>query len=311
MTRSYFAGVDGGGTKTHFVLMDGDRNIVGECVGGSSYHLEVGVEGVSRVLIEGLAALTLAAGIGVNDITYSFVGLPAYGEDPATDPLLDRIAATIIGNDRYRCGNDMVCGWAGSLGCEDGINIVAGTGSIGYGERGAATARAGGWGEVISDEGSAYWIAVQGLNAFTRMSDGRLEKGPLYAAFRQRFALTNDIDICAAIMGDTAMPRSEIASLSQLVTAAAGDGDEAAKAIIIGAAGELAQIADALRRSLGFAKGETVPLSYSGGMLKAGSPVLEPFLTALLRLSPFFDIREPKFTPGYGAALYAAKLSGQ
>ena len=66
---------------------------------------------------------------------------------------------------------------------EDGINIVAGTGSIGYGERRGKTARAGGWGEVFGDEGSAYWIAVQGLNVFTRMSDGRLPKGSLHAAF--------------------------------------------------------------------------------------------------------------------------------
>ncbi|MEI9903464.1 MAG: BadF/BadG/BcrA/BcrD ATPase family protein [Asticcacaulis sp.] len=73
----------------------------------------------------------------------------------------------------------MICGWAGSLAGADGINIVAGTGSIGYGERLGRGARAGGWGEVFSDEGSAYWIAVQGLAAFARMSDGRLAKGPL------------------------------------------------------------------------------------------------------------------------------------
>ena len=72
---------------------------------------------------------------------------------------LDAMPAALLGHRRYRCGNDMVCAWAGSLGGEDGINIVAGTGSIGYGERAGASARAGGWGEVFGDEGSAYWIA--------------------------------------------------------------------------------------------------------------------------------------------------------
>ncbi len=59
------------------------------------------------------------------------------------------------------CGNDMVCGWAGSLACADGINVVAGTGSICYGEYQGRSARCGGWGELFSDEGSAYWIARQ------------------------------------------------------------------------------------------------------------------------------------------------------
>ena len=51
-------------------------------------------------------------------------------------------------------------------------NIVAGIGSICYGERNGAIARCGGWGELFSDEGSAYWIACRGLNLFSRMSDG-------------------------------------------------------------------------------------------------------------------------------------------
>ena len=73
----------------------------------------------------------------------------------------------------------MVCGWAGSLAGEDGINVISGTGSMTYGERHGTGHRVGGWGELFGDEGSAYWIAAQGLNAFSRMSDGRLARGPL------------------------------------------------------------------------------------------------------------------------------------
>ena len=84
----------------------------------------------------------------------------------------------MLGHDRYSCDNDMVCGWAGSLAGEDGINVISGTGSMTYGERQGVGHRVGGWGELFGDEGSAYWIAAQGLNAFTRMSDGRLPHGP-------------------------------------------------------------------------------------------------------------------------------------
>ena len=50
-----------------------------------------------------------------------------------------------------------------------------------YGERQGVGHRVGGWGELFGDEGSAYWIAAAGLNAFCRMSDGRLPRGPLHA----------------------------------------------------------------------------------------------------------------------------------
>ena len=63
--------------------------------------------------------------------------------------------------------------------------LIAGTGSIAYGEFDGRTARAGGWGELFSDEGSAYWIAREGLKLFSRMSDGRSARGALYDILRQ------------------------------------------------------------------------------------------------------------------------------
>ena len=158
----------------------------------------------------------------------------------------------------------MICGWAGSLACADGINLVAGTGSIGYGERQGRAARVGGWGEVFSDEGSAYWIAIQGLNAFTRMSDGRLTKGPLHDAFRRRFELHNDLDICAKVMGEQGLVRGDIAGLAPVVAEAVALGDSAAIRIHDQAAEELVAMAEALRTTLGFAADEDVPLSWSG-----------------------------------------------
>ncbi|MFZ1094840.1 MAG: BadF/BadG/BcrA/BcrD ATPase family protein, partial [Xanthobacteraceae bacterium] len=174
MSGSSFLGVDGGGTKTHFVLVDSDGKLAAAHEGPTSDHLQVGIDGVREVLAAGLAALFREAGMDGSAVTYAFFGLPAHGEDSAAQVLLDGLPEPLLGHRRYRCGNDMICAWAGSLGGEDGINIVAGTGSIGYGERKGRSARAGGWGEIFGDEGSAYWIAAQGLNIFTRMSDGRL-----------------------------------------------------------------------------------------------------------------------------------------
>src|SRR5437879_13624105 len=93
----------------------------------------------------------------------------------------------------------MVCGWAGALAGEDGISVVAGTGSIAYGEYEGRRARAGGWGELFGDEGSAYWIAREGLRLFSRKSDGRTPRGPLHAGMRRHFCLETEADLCGEI----------------------------------------------------------------------------------------------------------------
>ncbi|MET0657859.1 MAG: BadF/BadG/BcrA/BcrD ATPase family protein [Steroidobacteraceae bacterium] len=308
MTAAVFLGVDGGGTKTRFALMDRDRKLLSEAQFGTSYHPEVGLDGVREVLELGIAEVLSRAGIDASQIAYAFFGLPGYGEDGALTPSLDALPRSILGHDRYACDNDMVCGWAGSLAAEDGINIVAGTGSIGYGQRRGRCARAGGWGEAFSDEGSAYWIAMQGLNAYSRMSDGRLPKGPLHALINQSLKLENDLDLCAQVYGANARSRSELAQFSQLVSKAAGLGDQAAVDIFRRAGQELAQIAEALRQELGYESGEPVKLSYSGGAFSAGDVLLTPFRNALAAASPAFELCRPLHDPHIGAALYAAKL---
>jgi N-acetylglucosamine kinase-like BadF-type ATPase len=307
MSEPYFLGVDGGGTKTRFALMS-QRKLVAEVQLGTSYHPDVGLDGVGDVLAEGVVQVLSRAGIDASQIAHAFFGLPAYGEDNRATPVLRALPATILGHERYTCDNDMVCGWAGSLGAEDGINVVAGTGSIGYGQRRGRAARAGGWGEAFSDEGSAYWIAMQGLNAYSRMSDGRLPRGPLYALVNESLNLEDDLELCAQVYGPGARSRGELAQLSPLVAKAAALGDAAALDIYARAGRELAQIAIALREKLGFESNEAVKLSYSGGAFSAGDVLLAPFRATLASAGAAFEIRQPLYDPHVGAALYAAKL---
>jgi N-acetylglucosamine kinase-like BadF-type ATPase len=306
---SLFLGVDGGGTKTRFVLVDGEGSLVASCEGPTSYHIEIGMEGLRNVLANGLGALFAQAGIGGSAVAYAFFGLPAYGEDSTAQRVLDEMPRPLLGHHRYRCGNDMVCAWAGSLSGADGINIVAGTGSIAYGERKGRAARAGGWGEIFSDEGSAYWIAVQGLNVFSRMSDGRLPRGPLYAGLRAAFDLDADLDLCAKLANTRA--RERIAALSQVVARAAQAGDPSAIEIFERAARELVCIVEAVRHALEFAAGESIPLSYSGGVFKAGDLILGPFRRHIEAQPARYGLRAPMLAPDLGAALYAARLAGQ
>ena len=304
-----YLGVDGGGTKTAFVLIDRHGTIRATYQGGCAFYLEVGMDAVRALLNDGIRAVLQSAGIGVAELEYAYFGLPVYGEDEHTAEL-DRLPSGALAQGRYVCGNDMVCGWAGSLAGQDGINVVAGTGSICYGEYAGRTARCGGVGELFSDEGSAYWIARHGLNLFSRMSDGRAPRAPLYELVRERLGARGDIEIAAWAQAELDQGRSRFAALAKLVHQAAERGDTQADHIFAQAAQELAELVRATRQALAIPATERVLVSYSGGVFGIGSRVTAPFTAALRATGSPFDLRAPRFAPVIGAAIYAAKRSG-
>lgn len=306
---SLFLGVDGGGSKTAFVLLNDSGQIVADTQSLSCYYFCEGIELVSRILTAGIATVTAQAGIDKNDIDYAFFGLPGYGEVSTDVERLNTLPHAVLGHGRYSCNNDMVCGWAGSLGAVDGINVISGTGSMTYGERAGHGHRVGGWSELFGDEGSAYWIAIRGLNAFSRMSDGRLPRGPLYDVVKKRVGVTSDLDLIDVVVNRWKGQRGAIADLSKTVVEAAGLGDLVAAQIITDACTELAEIVETTRTELGFAAEEIVPVSYSGGMFTAPA-VRDGFTEALAAVRPTYELLTPLFGPAVGAALYAAKRAG-
>lgn len=306
-----FLGVDGGGTKTAFALIDRQGQVLARNEQSSAYYLEVGMEGAADVLARGCAGLFAAAGVTANDIAFAFFGLPAYGEDRAVQPQLDALPRAVLGHGRYLCDNDMVCSWAGSLACADGISVIAGTGSMAYGRIDGQGARAGGWGELFSDEGSAYWIARAGLALFSRMSDGRAPRGPLHGLLRTRLALQDDLDLCQVVYGELKGERSKVAALSRLVSEAAALGDAQAVAILESAALEVAALVDAVRGQLGVDPGTEVTVSYSGGLFGVEGPLRAPFARVLAASNAgAYRLIAPRLPPVLGAAVYAAHQVG-
>jgi N-acetylglucosamine kinase-like BadF-type ATPase len=305
-----FLGVDGGGSKTRFLLIDEAGHMLASYTTGTAYYLEIGLEALEVLLTRGIQTTLEQAGVTAADLSFAFLGLPAYGEDRGLVPELDAAPAAVLPHGRYRCGNDMVCGWAGALAGADGINIVAGTGSIAYGEFGGRSARAGGWGELFSDEGSAYWLAREGLRLFSRMSDGRTPRGPLYERLRSHFGLQEDLDLCATVYGKSVAQRSQLAKLSKLVAEAATAGDEAARGLFAAAVTELADVVDAVRAQLRVPSEEQLPVSYSGGLFRLRELLLEPLAAALESRPHRYRFLAARLPPEAGAALQAARLGG-
>jgi N-acetylglucosamine kinase-like BadF-type ATPase len=306
-----FLGVDGGGTKTSYAVIDPDAGVRARHVGPSVSHLAHGFTRATDLLAEGIGTILQEASLAPADLTYAFLGLPSYGEDSATTAQMDLMPARLLDSARYRCGNDMLCSWAGSLACADGISVIAGTGSIAYGEYAGRTARAGGWGEIIGDEGSAYWIAREGMNLFSRMSDGRIARGPLYDLVRTRVRIAVDLDLCAHVYGEGVSARSTFAAFAPLVHEAAQLGDSQAAEIFRRGADELVQCVRAVRRSLQVPDEVKLPVSNTGGVFQHGGLMLPAFRAALAHAHPPFEYFEPRYQPDIGAALYAARLAGR
>jgi N-acetylglucosamine kinase-like BadF-type ATPase len=305
-----FLGVDGGGTKTAYALVDAEGGLRATHVGATIDHLAEGLDAARARLREGLEATLAQANATPRDLGYAFFGLPAYGEDGDMTAALDAMPAAVLGQGGYRCGNDMVCSWAGSLACVDGISVIAGTGSMAYGEYAGRHARCGGWGELIGDEGSAYWIAREGMNLFSRMSDGRAARGPLHALVRERLGLADDLYLCSRIYGARADKRDAFAQFARLVHEAAQSGDADATAIFARGARELVACVLATHRALAVPPGEALPISHSGGVFDNAPAMVDAFRAGLAATPARLEYRAPRFPPAVGAALYAARLAG-
>lgn len=301
----YFLGIDGGGTKTECLLADGTGRLLARQLGVGSSYKQHGAQAVAQRLAQ--AALTCAtqAGIEVSQLTGVCIGLPLYGENRAMDEEMRRLLAAAFDGVPLAVYNDVNVGWAGSLACRPGINLVAGTGSIAYGEDAQGNGmRCGGWSEHFSDEGSCYWASLRAMELFTKQADGRLAKGPFYSLVRQKLDIEEDFDFIGLMERDWLPYRDKAASFQIILCDAALQGDEAAIQIFEAAAQELYLMARAVRDGLGFT-GRGTAVSYSGGMFKAGALVLKPF-EALLEKQGMV-LAAPIASPAWGAVLLAAR----
>lgn len=305
-----YLGVDGGGTKTAFALVGPGGDVLARHEEAGLYYPQIGLDAAAALLHNGVGRVLAKAGVNAPEIEFTFVGLPSYGEDSTLTPELDRLPQRALPTGRFRCGNDVECGWAGSLAGEDGVSVVAGTGSIAYGQRGDRCARSGGWGEIFGDEGSAYWIAREGLALFSCMSDGRLARGPLYDIVRQELRLVQDLDLCAWVYG-RGNGRADLAQLAPLVGRAADAGDEQACLLFERAAAHLVTIIKATIDQLDFAGSTLLRVSYSGGVLEKETRALAAFRHHLLLALPNAELRTPAMPPVLGAALLAARYAGR
>ncbi|MCR4657690.1 MAG: hypothetical protein K5770_15905 [Lachnospiraceae bacterium] len=300
----YLLGIDGGGSKTALLCLDRKANVVGEAIVGTTYYLQVGVSGVIEELKKGIEQC-LPAGA---EAAVCF-GMPGYGDCPGEDGPVTAGIASAFPELKIRFVNDVEVGWAGALALSPGVSLVAGTGSIAYGQDASGhSARCGGWHAFFSDEGSGYWLGRRLLQLFSMESDGRLERTALYDITKESLSLIRDEDINSYTDERCIHSRRETAALQRLLLQAAKAGDPQAVMAYREAADQLAEIVLGAVLKLSFPEGR-VTLSCSGGLSNIESFLMEPLRDRLReRLAPLAaDFKKPLLTACEGAALLAAQ----
>lgn len=302
-----FLGIDGGGTKTEFLMIDESGEILGHAIMPTCHYKQTSLDNFRNVIQNGINTISTQANIDISQIDYTFVGIPGYGEIAEDVKILDSIVEDILSSKNYSNGNDSEVAWAGSLACQPGINIVAGTGAIGFGvDSKGNTARSGGWGHFCGDEGSAYWLGRKVIELFTKQSDGRIQKTPLYDIVRNEFNIEDDFELLDIVINKLEMKRDEIGKLAKLLYKAAKADDEMAIKVYSDAAYENYLTILAITQKLDFDFNKEILVSYSGGVFNAGKYVLEPLNSFIKEEKLNVKLIKPILKPVTGAALYAS-----
>lgn len=301
----YYIGIDGGGSTTDLFLVNNKGELLNKQILPASNYLVNGFEETKRILNNGVISAIREVGIEFSDIKSMFIAIAGYGDIKSDEERLNIEVKELFNGIDVKIGNDTMNALEGSLAGESGINIIAGTGSIGLGrDDNYNYFRSGGWHHIFGgDEGSGYWLATNLLRHFSRQSDKREEKTFLYDYLKEKYNWKDDSQMLDMILNNFNEDRSKIAGLAPDVSYCASFGDEICIQILKDAARELADIIIAIYNKLEFKS--TVKVSYSGGVFKSGKYILEPLKENL----KCYDIElvEPILSPGAGAVILAMK----
>jgi N-acetylglucosamine kinase-like BadF-type ATPase len=300
-----FLGVDGGQSGTTAMVGDADGRVLGEGDAGPCNHAAAG-EGrvkLESAVRESVAAACAQAGIAAADVHFEAA---CFGMSGGPDDKRE-ILAGIVRAGQWVVTTDASIALTGAMGGRPGIIVIAGTGSIALGRDAAGqTARAGGWGYIFGDEGSAFDIARQALRSALRSEEGWGPDTALRPILLEQTgaAAINDV---MHLFYTPEWPRSRVARLAAEVDRAALAGDTVAQQILTNAAQELALFAGDVRGQL-WEPGEAVEVAYIGGVFRSAA-VLERF-RLLVEMQEGARVIAPRFGPAEGALLEAYNAAG-
>lgn len=304
MADRYLLGIDGGGTRTRAVLATTGGKVLGYGEGGSGNYRIAGLRIAKESLRAAINGAFAAANLSVQDVEVGYFGLAGVGRDE--DRVIMRQALSEFAPLYHTLilENDGIIAMTGATVAQPGVVIISGTGSMIYGRNQQnQTARSGGWGPLIGDEGGGYDIGRKALMSVMRQADGRGPKTLLTESIFAEWGVEHHQQLAAKAYREETQ-RPHIAALSILVKRAAALGDQVALKILEEATFELALAANAVIRNLHMEE-DHFPVALVGGGFDQDSSWSFGLEDLIQKVAPGSYVSAPIYHPVIGALLSA------
>lgn len=302
-SHQLYLGVDGGGTKTHISLMNGNRDFKCEGFAGPSNPLRVGVETAVSNIAKAINDACDRAGVSRGDIVAGTLGLAGVRRSDLKQSVRESFVKR-LGIRKVSVVTDAEIALYATTQGKPGLVVIAGTGSVCLGKNeNGEMAISGGWGPLAGDEGGGVGIAQQALHTIAKASDGRGVPTMLSQRASEYFRASGPENLIVAIYSPQ-VDNTRIAGFARLVVEAAQEGDKVAVEILEDAGFELGLAACAVIDKLKL-EDRKVPIGCVGSVFLAGELLTGPMLKKVRECAPKAFLTKPAVPPAHAAALMA------
>ncbi|HST31952.1 MAG TPA: BadF/BadG/BcrA/BcrD ATPase family protein [Solirubrobacteraceae bacterium] len=299
----YLLGIDGGATKTLAAVLDLEQRTIHLAHAGPSNEDAVGSRAAVAALVDVAEEAMERAGIGAEHLAAAVLAVA--GTD--TDAIVRHVRAV---HEDWIVVNDVVGAWAAATDAKPGIGAISGTGSnvFGVGPDGRAW-RVGGWGHLLGDEGSGYWLGVESIRAALHDRDGSGPQTALSDAVVEFFGAPS-VEAVASLVYSKPLSKSEIAAFTVETCRLAEQGDAVARELYRYGAEQLAAQVAVVARETGLAQLDSFPLGLIGSVFKAGPLFAEPLAAAVRESAPGAQVAIVEMAPVGGSLQLALRACG-
>jgi N-acetylglucosamine kinase-like BadF-type ATPase len=301
---SLFLAIDAGGTKTQCLIADGER-VLARAATGTVKLMRVSEQEATARLQAMLAEVAVAAGVSLGQVTRTCFGLAGVS-GPAVQAWARRTVTAVVAGELILCGDEEIALDAAFAG-GPGILVIAGTGSNAIGRSASGEHfGAGGWGPVLGDEGSGYWIGRESIRAALRAQERTGVGGVSSCLLREierHWELNSVAELVAmanqrTFSGGASPP--DFAALAPVVARCAERGDALAAGILERAGEELAELVSVVFHKMHAGPTE-IGVAFTGSVLAQIATVRGAMVARLAVAVPSARVRDAAVDPLDGA----------
>ncbi len=304
MNDQLFMGIDGGGTSLRIAISDGDLQVINSVKTSAANPNLLGHDQAQRHIRAAIVDCMRQADISPYAIQSAGIGIAGASAEHSRDWLIATVEAVLPGS-LLVAASDLEIALVGALAKRSGVLLLAGTGSAAFGISPAGRRlQIGGWGYLLGDPGSSYWIGMQALKQLIDYHD-RVGKGvetstndALFDTVLRTLGISGPRLIVDWLYRSQSPPATRIADIARIILNLAEDGNWRAINILQGAAIQLVRQTRTLIRRLDYPGAE---IAFAGGLLDDDNLLSE----GVARRLGLAERPVAKHPPVIGAALLA------